>query len=132
MREFKKLFLLLPLLLLGACSGGNKPEAVAEEFNKALYTADFDGAKAFCTEDSKQVVDFVAAFASEKKDEMKKANIKYEVKNVTIAEDGNSADVEGVVLGSIDLEKGGVNDSVDSKVHLVKADEKWLVEYKLK
>jgi len=63
---------------------------------------------------------------------MKKANIKYEVKNVTIAEDGNSADVEGVVLGSIDLEKGGVKDSVDSKVHLVKADEKWLVEYKLK
>ena len=44
--------MLLPVILMAACSGGNNPENVAEKFNKALYTADFDGAKALCTEDS--------------------------------------------------------------------------------
>lgn len=132
MRKSKKLFMLLPFLVLAACSGGNSPEGVAEKFNKALYTADFDGAKALCTNDSKQAVDFVAAFASQNVDQMKKADIKYEVTNVIIAEDENSADVEGVVLGSIDLQKNEVKDSVDSKMHLVKVDGKWLVEYRLK
>jgi hypothetical protein len=77
-------------------------------------------------------VDFVAAFASQKVDEMKKANIKFKVTNVTLAEDENSAVVEAVVLGSIDLEKGGVKDSVDTKTNLVKIQDKWLVEFKLK
>lgn len=126
------LFLFLPLMVFAACSGGNEPEMVAEKFNKALYTADFDGAKALCTDQSKQAVDFVAAFASQKVDEMKKADVKYEVTNVKLAEDGNSATVEAVVLGSIDLEKGGVKDSVDSKTQLVKIQDKWLVEFKLK
>jgi ketosteroid isomerase-like protein len=63
---------------------------------------------------------------------MKKANVKFEVTNVTLAEDGNSAVVEAVVLGSIDLEKGGVKDSVDTKTNLVKIQDKWLVEFKLK
>lgn len=117
---------------MAACSGGNSPEGVAEKFNKSLYTADFEGAKALCTEDSKQAVDFIAAFASQNVEQMKKADIGYEVKNVIISEDGSSADVEGVVLGSIDLQKNEVKDSVDSKIHLVKVDDKWLVEYKLK
>ena len=65
-------------------------------------------------------------------DEMKKANIQFEVTNVTLAEDGNSAVVEAVVLGSVDLEKGGVKDSVDTKTNLVKIQDKWLVEFKLK
>lgn len=132
MRKCQKVFMLLPVILMAACSGGNNPENVAEKFNKALYTADFDGAKALCTEDSKQAVDFIAAFASQNVEQMKKADIGYEVKNVIISEDGGSADVEGVVLGSIDLQKNEVKDSVDSKIHLVKVDDKWLVEYKLK
>ncbi len=132
MRRSRMLFLFLPLMVFAACSGGNEPEMVAEKFNKALYTADFDGAKALCTDQSKQAVDFVAAFASQKVDEMKKADVKYEVTNVKLAEDGNSATVEAVVLGSIDLEKGGVKDSVDSKTQLVKIQDKWLVEFKLK
>lgn len=74
----------------------------------------------------------LAAFASQKVDEMKKANIQFEVTNVTLAEDGNSAVVEAVVLGSVDLEKGGVKDSVDTKTNLVKIHDKWLVEFKLK
>lgn len=131
MRKLNLLFLLIPLMILTACSGNN-PEAVAKKFNKAIYTADFQTAKSLCTDDSKQAVDFVAAFASQKADEMKKAQIKYEVSNVTIAEDGKSAIVKAIVLGTIDLENGEVKDSVDSKTHLVKVNDKWMVEFKLK
>ena len=120
MKRLRMCFLFLPVLVLASCSGGNNPEKIAEKFNKAIYTADFESAKELCTDQSKQAVDFVAAFASQKVDEMKKANIQFEVTNVTLAEDGNSAVVDAVVLGSIDLEKGGVKDSVDTKTNLVK------------
>jgi hypothetical protein len=72
-------------------------------------------------------VDFVAAFASQKVDEMKKANIKFEVNNVTLAEDGNSAVVEAVVLGKsvdkkevyIKISKGtGANSPICVSFHL--------------
>jgi hypothetical protein len=132
MNKLKLLFFALPFVALAACTNGNKPEAVAEKFNKLIYTADFEGAKALCTDESKKAIDFVAAFVSEKKDQMKKANIKFVVKEVKIAEDGNSADVKGVVLGSIDLLNGGVKDSVNTRNHLIKSDNKWLVEFKAK
>ncbi|MDD3077804.1 MAG: DUF4878 domain-containing protein [Paludibacter sp.] len=131
MKKIKFLFLFFPVLILAACSGNN-PEAVAEKFNEALYMGDFETAKSFCTDDSKQAVDFVAAFASKSVEQMKKCDVQYEVKNVTMAEDGNSAVVEGVVNGSLDLQKNEVQDSVVSKLNLVKNGNKWLVEYKLK
>lgn len=132
MKKLKLVIIALPFLLLSACSGGNNPEDVAEKFTKAIYTADFDGAKELCTNDTRQTIDFIAAFASEKKEEMKKANISIDLKNVSIAEDGNSAIVDLVVHGSIDLQKGEVEETKDEKVHLLKVDDKWLVEYKLK
>ncbi len=132
MRKLKLVIIALPFLILSACSGGNNPEDVAEKFIKAIYTADFDGAKELCTNDTKQTIDFIAAFASEKKEEMQKADISIDQIKVTIAEDGNSADVEMVVHGSIDLQKGEVEEAKNEKVHLVKVDDKWLVEYKLK
>jgi hypothetical protein len=132
MKKLKLVIIALPFLLLSACSGGNNPEDVAEKFTKAIYTADFDGAKELCTNDTRQTIDFIAAFASEKKEEMKSANISIDLKNVSIAEDGNTAIVELVVHGSIDLQKGEVEETKDEKVHLVKVDDKWLVEYKLK
>jgi hypothetical protein len=131
MRKLKAFFMLMPVLVLAACSGGG-PEAVAEKFVKAVYTADFLTAKEYCTEDTKQTIDFIAAFAAEKKEEMQKADIKIELKTITIAEDGNSADVELTVLGSLDLQKGEVVEAKEEKIHLVKVDDKWLVEYKLK
>ncbi len=131
MKKFKIIFTLLPLLF-GACSGGNGPEILAEKFLKAVYTADFENAKSLCTEDTKQTIDLIAAFTSGKIDEMKKSNIKIEKKDVTLSEDGNSADVIVVVSGSLDLQKGEVVNEKEEKVHLVKVDDKWLVENKLK
>ena len=132
MRKLKLVIIALPFFILSACTGGNNPEDVAEKFTKAIYTADFDGAKEMCTNDTKQTIDFIAAFASEKKEEMQKSDITIDQIKVSIAPDGNSADVNMVVHGSFDLQKGEVEDAKDEKVHLIKVDEKWLVEYKLK
>jgi hypothetical protein len=133
MKKTKILFMLLPCLVI-ACSGGgsSEPGKVAEKFNKAIYTGDFEEAKTLCTEDSKQAIDFVAAFASQSIDKMKKADVSYEVTKAIVAEDGNSADVDGFVLGSINLQTNEVADSVESKTHLVKVNEQWLVDFKLK
>jgi len=132
MRKLRVMFLFVPVLIMVACSGGNTPEDVAEKFNKAVYSANFEGAKALCTEDSKQAVDFVAALVSENVEQMKKSDVKYEIQQVKISEDGKSADVEGIVLGSLDFETNQVKDSVGSKLHLIKVNDKWLVDYKLK
>ena len=78
------------------------------------------------------MVDFIAAMVQEKVPEMKKSDIKYKTKDVKLAEDGNSAEVEGIIMGSIDMNTGGVKDSVTTKLHMVKLQDKWLVQYKLK
>jgi len=133
MKNLNLFFLAVIFLALGACSSNsNSPEAVAEKFNKAIYTADFNAAKALCTDDSKQAVDLIASFVSEKAGDMKKANVKYETTSVNLSEDGNSADVEGIVLNAYDLQNDKIADSTDTKVHLVKENGKWLVDYKLK
>lgn len=131
MRKFEFLFLFILFLILTACSGNN-PESVAKKFNKAIYTADFQTAKSMCTDNTKQAVDFVAAFASQKTDEMKKADIRYKITETKIADDKKSADIKAIITGSVDLSTGDIRDTVISKTHLVKVDDKWLVEYKLK
>ncbi|MDD3320133.1 MAG: DUF4878 domain-containing protein [Paludibacter sp.] len=132
MRKLKAFMLFAIVLFIAACSSSNTPESVAESFSKALYTANFDGAKSYCTEDSKQAVDFVAAFATEKVADMKKADIKFLAKDVKLSEDGNSATIDAVIMGAIDLKDGEVQDSTNTKLHMVKQDEKWLVDFKLK
>lgn len=132
MRKLRIIFALLPLLAFAACSGGGGPEVVAEKFIKAVYTADFEGAKQYCTDETKQTIDFIAAFAAQKKDEMKKADVTIEQKSVVVAEDKNSAEVTLIVHGSLDLDKGEVVDAKEEKLQVVKVDGKWLVDYKLK
>ena len=132
MGKLRIIFALLPLLAFAACSGGGGPEVVAEKFIKAVYTADFEGAKQYCTDETKQTIDFIAAFAAEKKDEMKKADVTIEQKSVVVAEDENSAEVTLIVHGSLDLDKGEVVDAKEEKLQVVKVDGKWLVDYKLK
>jgi len=132
MKEMKLFILFTSLVWLAACSNSNTPEDVAGNFNIAIYKADFEGAKALCTKESKQAVDFIAAFTAERVTDMRKADVRYITQKVTVSEDGNSADVEGLILGAIDLQKGEVIDSTQTMLHLVKQQDKWLVDYKLK
>ena len=131
MRKSELLLLVVSFLVLSACSG-NSPKSVAKKFNKAIYTADFQTAKSLCTDNTKQAVDYVAAFASQKTEKMKKADIRYEITETKISDDEKSADVKAIITGSINLSNGEIKDTVISKTHLVKVDDKWLVDYKLK
>ena len=63
---------------------------------------------------------------------MKKADVTIEQKSVVVAEDENSAEVTLIVHGSLDLNKGEVVDAKEEKLQVVKVDDKWLVDYKLK
>lgn len=120
------------VMALMGCTKQNTPELVAEEFLKAVYTADFTKAKKLCTEESQQVIDFVAAFASESTERMKKSDVTCEIVSSNIAEDGNSAKVVVKVKGTYDLQKKEIVEQRDEKLNLVKVDKKWLVDYKLK
>jgi hypothetical protein len=132
MRKIALILFAAVAFLFASCKSGSTPEAVAESFLKAVYTADFEKAKSLCTEESKQAIDFVAAFASQSVDDMKKAKVGFELISSTIAEDGNSAVVLAKVTGTLDLQKEEVIDEKDEKVKLVKVNDKWLVDYKLK
>jgi hypothetical protein len=132
MAKLKSIILFSVMMVFGACSTSNKPDAVADKFTKLLYTADFEGAKTLCTEESQKSIDFVAAFTTQKVADMKTADVRVEIKEVKIAKDGNSAVVSGIVLGAIDLKNGEVKDSTSTKLQILKQNGKWLVDYKLK
>lgn len=127
-------FLVIALLSgLFACSPGAKgPEKVAKDFMKSVYTADFVKAKSLCTEESKQTIDLIATLTSDKTDKMKQSKVDYEIQNVIFSEDGNSATVTGLLKNSLDLQKGEIVDSKEEQLKLVKVNDQWLVEYKIK
>ncbi len=133
MKKITAILSLFVIVVMMACTPkSNAPEKVAEDFIKAVYTADFVKAKSLCTEESKQVIDLIATLTSEMTSEMKKAKVAYEVAEVIIADDGNSATVYGFVKNSLDMEKGTPIDSKEEKIKLIKVDDQWLVDYKLK
>lgn len=132
MRKIALILIAAIAFIFAACKSASTPEAVAESFLKAVYTADFEKAKTLCTNESKQAIDFVAAFASQSVNQMKKAKVGFELISATIAEDGNSAVVMAKLTGTLDLQKEEVVDEKEEKVNLVKVDNKWLVDYKLK
>lgn len=134
MKNIRNWILLLSVVLVSACSNNSNkgPEVVAKKFIEAIYTADFDKAKNLCTEDSKEVVNLLATLVSEKISVMKGSKVSYEITELNIAEDGLSATVKGNVLGSFDFNKDEIVESKEEKIKLVKVDEKWLVDYKLK
>lgn len=132
MRKIALMFFAAMAFALLGCKSDSSPEAVAESFLKALYTADFEQAKSFCTEESKQAIDFVAAFASQSVDQMKNAKVGFELLSSTISEDGSTAVVLAKITGTLDLQKNEVVEEKEEKVNLVNIDGKWLVDYKLK
>jgi len=132
MKKLKTFIFVSSLIGLGACSNSNSTEKVAERFNLALYKADFEGAKALCTKESKPAIDFMAAFMAEKTTEMEAADIRYKTIKLSVATDGNSAKVVGIIMGAVDLHKEEEIDTTTTRLHLVKQNNEWLVEYRLR
>lgn len=133
MKKITTFLLVSVLISLSSCGLKDKgPDAIAQKFVKAVYTADFEKAKTLSTDESKEVIDLVATLTSEKSSAMKKAKVTYEVLDVLFSEDGNTATVTGLVKNSLDLETGVPIESREEKIKLVKVENQWLVDYKIK
>ncbi len=99
------------------------PEAIAEDYLKAVKTQKFDVAKTLVTEESKATVDFMAQMITMGGEEAKKAaTVKYEIKDMKCETKDNVSDCTCKVNDGKKEE--------EEKLHLVKKDGKWLVEQK--
>ena len=105
----------LMIAFLVACSGGNSPKGVAENFLKAKSKLDFEGAKKYGTEDTGKLLDMFSSFTKMMPDSAKNKTLKIDI--ISEKEDGEKATV-------IYKEEG--NDG-EQTLNLVKVDGKWKV-----
>jgi len=107
-------------LALSSC-GSSGPKTAAESFFKSFAKLDFEGARAFCTEEGKASLSLLEAVASGMTEEDKaEFTKKYDVKITKVDVKGDTAvayytapDAEG-----------------EQTIDLVKEDGKWKVEFK--
>lgn len=118
---------------LTGCSESNTPEAIAQSFSKALYSADFNKAKSLCTLETQEGIGFIAELCKDKVNEMKKSGVKAEVSNCKMDESGEKATVYLNVTNAFNLKTGEVDTQIqEQKVKLIKQDGKWQVVFKVK
>ena len=115
----KKVFLsagiAIMVAFLFACSGGNTPKGVAENFLKAYSKLDFEGAKKYGTEETGKMLDMFSSLTKMMPDSAKKKDVKTEVTSEKI--DGDKA----VVTYTEDGKPG------DQTLNLAKVDGQWKV-----
>ena len=105
------------VVFLTACSGGNSPESVAEQYLKHLANGDIDKAAKLGTDDTKQLLAMIGGLMGDQKPEEAA-----EVKDVKCDVDENG---ESAVCTYC------CNDQGESdKVELTKVKGKWLVDMK--
>lgn len=88
------ILLLIIIAMIGLAACGNKPEATAKAFFKALETQDFEAAKKLATPEGKELLSIIQSFAEnvseEQKEEMK--STRYQVLSSSV--DGDIATVQ--------------------------------------
>lgn len=125
--KLTKTTLLVSLLciFLAGCTSSNSPQTVAEEFYKALYSANFQKAKSLCTSRTKEGIDMISSMMKEKDiEEMKTAKVKFHAINCEIEDKDNTA---RVTIKIIEEDK-----EYEQKIHLKKENGQWLVAFKIK
>jgi len=130
MKNLLKLGLvLLVIVTLGACKGGDKPENVAKEFLTALNKLDYDKAKTFGNEETGKMVDMIKMFSGNT-DEAKLAEAKKKAENVKI--EITSTEMVGDTAAVCQYKVSGIEgqDAKEDKIDLIKKEGKWLVNWK--
>lgn len=118
------LLVVVAIVAFNSCKKSSTPEAIAENYLKAIGQMKFEDAKALVTEESKATVDFMAQMATMGGEEAKKAaaEAKIEIKDMKCETKEDAADCTCKVNDGKKEE--------ETKLHLVKKDGKWLVEQK--
>jgi hypothetical protein len=126
---FKLGLVLLVVVSLGACKGGDKPENVAKEFLTALNKLDYDKAKTFGNEETGKMVDMIKMFSGNT-DEAKLTEAKKKAENVKI--EITNTEMIGDTAAVCQYKVSGIEgqDPKEDKIDLVKKEGKWLVNWK--
>lgn len=118
MKKTLAVVLLFTTFIFASCNH-NSPKETAEKFLTAIYHYDYKTAKSLGTNDTKEMVGLLEAFASNMPDSMRKAAQKTFVKIDDVEEKGDTA----LVHYSLS------DDNTDKILHLVKQQDKWLVSW---
>jgi hypothetical protein len=125
----KKLFRLMAIAIVAvafaACGSSNTPETVAKKYMKSYQNSDWKTMASVMDLNEQDQAEFVQ-LCEAKGDAMAKetGGVKsYEIKEVKIADDGNSAKV------IYDLEYGNGRKDENGKINLVLIDGKWKVKF---
>lgn len=128
-RIFPAVFILVIGAITVSCSM-NRPKKVAEEFCKVLYRGDFERAGELCTEKGRIALEAVKAYAGDKIELMKKADVKYEFMNELLRDDGKRATVNAVIYGSVSLVDGTIQPRKEVKIYMLKNEQgDWQVSF---
>lgn len=115
MKKNRILLFAVAMAFMFACSSGDSPKAVAENFLTAWSKADFEDAKKFGTDDSKKLLDMMNSFKTMVDD----STLKHETPFEIIREK-----IEGDKAIIFYKEEGN---PVESQLPLVKVNGKWKV-----
>jgi hypothetical protein len=117
-KQLIAIFAAAVVILSAACSGGDSPKGVANEFLTSLNKMDFAKAKTMGTEETGKLLDMLSSFSDMVPDSVKQkeANKKIEIVNEKI--EGDNATVTYKTEGS----------DKEETLKLVKADGKWKVQ----
>lgn len=117
-------------LIMGGCSS-SKPETVAKDFLKAMYTGEFEKAASYCTESASAMMEMFSETDAETLKALKESNPKIKVTSVEISDDGESAEVGVTVkdyyefgFGEVEFVEEEEEDDVDLKL----VDGEWKVD----
>lgn len=129
----KKLFVILAaclaLLAVSSCSSEG-PLKVAEDFSAAFYTADFEKAATYCTEDGASILTVITTMMpSEIKEKMKASNPKVSVDGLSFdADNKNEATVRLKISNYIDSKSGKLKtEPTVEELDMVSEDGVWKV-----
>ena len=114
MTKFRHLATALFVLFLFACSSGDTPKSVAENFLKAINKMDYETAKKYGTQDTGKLLDMMSGFSKMIPDSARQER-SFEIKDEKV--EGDKATVTYTQAG----EEGEQN------LNLVKVEGKWKV-----
>lgn len=130
MKKFFNLSLILLIVIaLGACKGGDKPEKVAKEFLTALNKLDYEKAKTLGTEETGKMIDMIKMFSGNS-DEAKLAENKKKAENVKI--EILNTEMQGDTAAVCQYKVSGIEgqEPKEEKIDLIKKEGKWLINWK--
>ena len=116
---------ILSLTAITSCKNGGNPKDVANTWLVAFYHMDYEAAKKVSTDETKTLLAQLAQFSGMVPDSTKQQYKKITVNIKDVKENGDKADVTYTISDPTSKEAS----DKDQMLHLVKQNNKWLVQF---